>query len=154
MKLTVKLLGLVLLLGFMGFFVIKRPDGQPWLSVSDLAPDLSELKDEMGDAMPREPAHVYRWQDDEGVWQFSDQPPEQMADLEMVELHPDRNLIQGLRTPEHESNAESIEAPDTSVNPLPLPTTVPMEDIPQLLEDAKQIQQLMQQRQQQLDSAL
>lgn len=106
MKLFIKLLSLILILGLSGPFFLHRPDGRPWLNYRDFLPDLSamgrktrnlakDLKDLGGSDFDQEPSirtsdkltaplpdthepngeGLYRWQDADGRWRFSDHPP-------------------------------------------------------------------------------
>jgi len=152
MKLAVKFFSLMMLLAFVGFFVMKRPDGQPWLTVDDLMPNMSAAKTEA--RAIAKPGEVYRWQDDEGMWHFSDEPPVKQVALDPVKLQPDRNLIQGLRNKEPAQEASAEPEQDQPGMDLPLPTTIPIKDIPKLLDDARKVQDLMNERQKQLEKVL
>lgn len=96
---------LILVLGVGGLFFLKSPNGTPWLSIDDLKPkhvtlDLppsqsvtKSLKDSIDDLVsstvkfserngaknstdrPSEKIFVYRWQDEQGAWHFSDSLP-------------------------------------------------------------------------------
>ena len=66
----IKVMILLLALAFGGLFFINGPGGEPILSIEDLKPDLTAGEPEPAPA----PAKVYKWQDENGVWQFSNQP--------------------------------------------------------------------------------
>jgi hypothetical protein len=99
MKLFLKLLALVLVLGLSGPFFLRGPDGQPWLDYRDFVPNLSAMgrkartmAENITDNEPTvqpltAPASgeqsssqdgddgLYRWRDADGQWHFSDQVP-------------------------------------------------------------------------------
>lgn len=45
---------------------------------------------------------VYRWRDEHGVMQFTNTPPPDSRQAEMVELRPDTNLVKAIDVPEEE----------------------------------------------------
>lgn len=106
MKLFIKLVSFILVLGLSGPFFLRGPDGRPWLDYREFLPDFAalsrkarnlavEVKELGGPASDQKssiqtsdkPAALltegqeatgeglYRWQDDNGQWHFSDQPP-------------------------------------------------------------------------------
>jgi hypothetical protein len=105
-KLFIKLVSLILVLGLSGPFFLRGPDGRTWLDYRDFLPDFSasgqkaravatELKELGGpdsdqkstaptsddppgvlnDGHESRGEGLYRWQDADGQWHFSDQPP-------------------------------------------------------------------------------
>jgi len=105
----------------------------------------------------------YRWQDDNGVWQFSELPNRNTLNL-VVRTDPDANVLQGLDQEQIDiafGRQPAATNPIVENNPLaqgkelepslPLPTTVPVSEIPQLIEQAKQVQELVNQRMQHID---
>jgi hypothetical protein len=79
--------------------------------------------------------------------QFSNQPPVGVADYEVVEVNPDANLIQSIPVEEtgtaEKSGAIKAEKPSTS---LPSPLTVSPGQARQLIEDARTMQKLSEER--------
>lgn len=63
-------------------FILKSPDGTPWLSMSDFTPNApslvlpDNLLPETTDESERDNVPVYEWRGAQGNWQFSDQPPQ------------------------------------------------------------------------------
>ncbi|GAA5315915.1 MAG: hypothetical protein AseanaTS_11200 [Candidatus Pelagadaptatus aseana] len=165
MKLFIKLLLLMVVLAVSGLFVMKRPDGQPWLDPEHFVPDTTAVERFVGhvknwfagflqeDAGP-EPfgqTKVYRWQDKEGYWQLSDTPP---ADLEaeITYIDPDRNMIQGLRSqPAPQPEAQDVSEQSSGV---PLPLTISPSKVQKLMDDAKQVQETLNQRTQDMDAMI
>lgn len=98
MKIFIKLMILALVLSYASLFVIKKPDGTPIRTLDSLKPDLNfsglseglsesvdsvrniistETQDTTGNTMQVEvqKKQLYRWQDENGVWNYSDSPP-------------------------------------------------------------------------------
>ncbi len=166
MSLAIKFFCFLLVLGFAGLFVLKKPDGTPWLSLDGLIPDLSigSIKDTIDDAMPEQvlggndSVPVYRWKDAEGNWQFSDAPPANTttaAEQVMVSTDVNRDLAPvftpspvEVATPKKSGKAILIK--DRSLSP----TTISPDKISTLVDDAKNVQNLVDDRQKQLEDAL
>ncbi|MCG8538297.1 MAG: hypothetical protein MI808_24680 [Pseudomonadales bacterium] len=111
----------------------------------------------------------YRWQDKNGVWQFSNLPNRNTLNY-VVRTDPDANLLQGM-TEEQIDIALGRYVPDMSTsnsitennpfangegleNEMPIPTTVPMAQIPQLIDQAKDVQRIMDERVKNMDKML
>ena len=165
MKLYVRFLAFVLVLGVVGLFVLKRPDGSPWLDYKAMMPDWQSMKYQVESSvteMTQEAAKisgsentgevkVYRWKGPDGAWVFSDSPPVQ-GDVDEVWVDPNQNLIQGIDLSKPDTvDAETQEAASPS---LPLPMTVAPGQVKKLMEDARGVQDLMDQRQQALEQQL
>ena len=75
-------------------------DELPWLQQAIGKLDLQETM--MPPGVPgKHSSNVafYRWQDDEGVWQYDTRPPESGQPFERVLIDPDTNLIHGEALP-------------------------------------------------------
>lgn len=100
----------------------------------------------------------YKWQDAAGQWHFGDQVPEGVTAFP-VNVDTAANIIQSVKAPAASAPVTPVVSTETTDNrdvpaALPgVPFTVNPADIPQLLEQAQQVQQQMGQRQQQLDRA-
>ena len=108
----------------------------------------------------------YRWQDANGVWQFSSLPNRNTLNL-VVRTDPNANVLQSMNQEQIDRafGRQSASTQDNSItknNPLasgkglegsllPIPTTVPVTEIPKLIEQAKDVQKIMEQRVQQMD---
>jgi hypothetical protein len=177
MKLFIKLLLVILVLGMAGPFFLKRPDGRPWMEPADVMPKISQWQHEAGrfwrdtkswfsgltdsDVLSRieggdyqaGQTKVYRWRDANGTWQLSDQPPA-TGEADIIMVDPDTNLIQGLpEEPEEPENVEQAPAQSPSVG-LPLPMTVPLDQVSKLQEDALKVQEQLNRRNEALEEAL
>ncbi|MFL0798626.1 MAG: hypothetical protein K6L73_14185 [Cellvibrionaceae bacterium] len=162
MKLFVKFICFVLMLGVAGMFFIKNPDGQPWLKPSDFLPDFDGWGRKLGQTVEQTTGEdveglnkmgktrVFKWKDKYGKSQFSDRPPfntADISDLKEVWIDPNVNLMEGIKMLEEEESQAGV----SSSLPVPLPTTVPLDQVPKLVEDAKKVQDLMSQRAKELE---
>ncbi len=168
MSLFVKFFSFLIVIGIAGLFVLKKPDGTPWLSLHDFMPDTSSIKRSISDVIPekasgggvRENVSVYRWKDSDGNWQFSDTPPDDIQteqvlvntevnrDLAPIPSQSSNAILGSPLGSQKKGNAALIR--DHKISP----TTVSPSDIPTLINDANDVQELMDNRQDQLDSAL
>lgn len=150
--------------------LVSADDGQQWIQWSDdnnaFQPDqLTREQLAVLDIQPQ-PNIYYRWQDEDGVWQFSELPNRNTLNL-VVRTNPDANVLLGMseeqidaafgRTPKNTNsivennplaNGESLE------DSLPVPTTIPITEIPELIEQAKDVQRIMDERMQRIDMTL
>ncbi len=155
----------VLVLGLAGPFIMKGPDGRPLMELDDLIPDFSSMKrkasgvlsdvndtvgalsgDNGGEPSEFGKTRVYRWKDEKGRWQYSDTPPASQESEKLL-INPDVNIVQATELPEAPEPEEEKEtdAKDSGIG-LPLPMTVSPGEARQLIDDAKGIGELMQQR--------
>ncbi|MFK8030642.1 MAG: DUF4124 domain-containing protein [Gammaproteobacteria bacterium] len=90
MKLFAKLLVLVLVMALAGPFILKGPNGQPLMRVSDVT---QKFKAWMGSspAKPGSSVELHRWQDENGQWHYSDQAT---GGSETITIDPNVNVIQ------------------------------------------------------------
>lgn len=181
MKFFIKLLLLLLVLGMAGPFFLKRPDGSPWMTLDQVMPtnelpnseglksqlsyQLQKTKQWLSNTIPKfasesgpdsssgsEATKVYRWKGSDGSWQLSDQPPAD-GQAEMILVDPNTNLIQGLSEPVEEEIVEQTPAQERSVG-VPLPMTVPLDQVSKLQEDAKKVQEQLNKRNEALEEAV
>lgn len=54
-------------------FVLKGPDGKPILSVDQM------VDDTVAASVPAKPMEMYRWKNEQGIWEFGESPPEQVV---------------------------------------------------------------------------
>ncbi len=172
MKLFTKLLILIVILGLAGPFVLKGPDGNPIMSADKLMPDLSGLqrqaKDwwfelvrqsenamstgEQGEGSTVGKTQVYQWRAADGSIQFSDTPPANQQAKELW-IDPNANLVQGLPDkpePTASAEVEQSQAPQPSAGLSPM--TISPSQAKQLMKDAKNIQNLVDQRSKDLEN--
>ena len=135
-------------MAFIGPMFIKKPDGTPFIeSPLDYFTSSSEDASSApigGSSMQS----FYKWQDENGTWHYSDQPQAGQK-IETVTVDTNVNLIQGLKI---EKKKERIVS-QAKIPSIPLPMTVPLDKVTKMLDDANNIQQLMDARTDQIDQA-
>ena len=168
MKLFIKFLVFVLVLGLAGPFLLKGPDGRPLMDAHQLVPDVAawphrlerwwnrmlregEILVEEGPAAAGK-TRVYKWRSEDGSWRFSDTPNPQ-GQSEEVWVDPNGNVMQSTPPPAQTGPGEK-EAAQGLGNGIPLPLTVTPGQASKLLDDARKVQALMDRRDQALQEVL
>lgn len=113
-------------------------------------PEIPGLSKDDGKEKQSGSTTVYKWQDQNGEWQFSNQPPPEGVASKVITYRSDTNVIQSAKPPAKPASTADAETP--SANPL-LPITNP-EKVKKLMDDAKNIEKLLQDRQDQMDQGL
>lgn len=167
MRLFLTLLILLLVVALAAPYVLKRPDGKPWMDASELSPDIQvngsyesaklELyrwwhgirRDFLG-ATGSGKTRAYRWQDAQGTWHLSDKPNPRGQEEE-VWVDPNINLMDP-PPPRQRANSSAENTTQDGVNSVPLPMTVSPGQATKLMQDAQKIQGLVDQRYQQLEA--
>ncbi|SFD15959.1 DUF4124 domain-containing protein [Pseudoalteromonas denitrificans] len=165
MKKCVYLLVLVLVLSIVALFVLKRPDGQTWLTIDTVKPDLVSVGNEVDKVKQnfiknikttfntdsQEKVEIYRWQDDKGVWHFSDKASA-ATKSEQVWLDPkDITVLPAIKPVKAQVTEKQVEEKKTE---LPSPMTISPNKALKLMTDAKNIQQLVDQREKKVSENL
>jgi len=150
MKLSGKILLVLILLGLVLPFFIKDRSGRPLLSLAGLRAhlprtELTALKEltrtaeerarELLPAPAPQPAIVFRWQDANGTTHFSDRPNPGGQSAVMV-VNPQANLVPALPAPAPPSEpaGRGLRVPGPPI------TSIPLEQLPQLMEQAQALQ--------------
>lgn len=150
MKFSGKILLVLILLGLVLPFFIKDRSGRPLLSLARLRAhllraELTTLKELTRTAGERahnllpaaapQPALVYRWQDDNGTTHFSDRP-NPGGHSEAVIVNPQANLVPALPAPSPPlgPTGRGLLVPSPSL------TSIPLEQLPQLIDQAQALQ--------------
>ena len=165
MRLVIKLLFLLLVLGLFAPLWMKDPAGRPVMTLDDYvslprkASDfIARRHDVLQAAAPatanntgaasqlgKEAASVpgaelqyYRWQDESGVWHFSDEPPPEGANAQLAVLPEVSNSMQAPPVQRVDSAGTAIPADSKLLPAVKLPEGVSQEAIEQTLEQAHQ----------------
>lgn len=162
MKLFGKLmLALLVLAILLPFTLLKNDQGRPLVSFSEFAlpdfefPDLSGAPggktllpsgEGTGDL-----DRFYKWYDAEGELQFTTEPPADGIEYTIKEVDPNLNMIQSVTLPVEEDKPQNPVATDASASGRPLLPQNPgdiydRENIQNLIDDARKVQQQLQQR--------
>lgn len=99
----VKIMILLLIAAFAGLFFIEGPGGEPIMSLQDLMPEVEQTQS-------NEPETVYKWQDENGVWQFSNQPRDAViaeSIWETVEYDGNINTMPAVKVPPSSSSSSA-----------------------------------------------
>lgn len=108
-----------------------------------------------GDYTDQNATRVYKWQDAAGEWHFSNQPPPTGIKGSVETYRSDVNITQApprvIEAPAEVVEKDATDIP-TTASPL-LPITDP-EKVKQLIDDAKNVQNLVNSRQQSIDQQL
>ena len=147
-----KLLIGMLIIACLAPLFLKGPDGGPIMTLDDWKIDLPtsirELMAGMGKkesaTEPQAPAEIYKWQDADGQWQFSNTPPDETAEL--VEIS-DINLM-GAYVPPPEPDA--VIAAGASLPTSGAMTATP-DQVKQMMETVTNLQETMDDRKADLD---
>ncbi len=156
MKLFVRLMIFVVVLALAGPFFIKGPDGHPlWTMTSvkhsvvtgwdRLQRSLFDKTDLPGVSTD---VTVYRWQDENGQWHYTQEPPQNMAS-DVLLIDPETNLIS---LPALPAPVVAEDRPSAATEPVTAPSG-PLPNIEQtqkLIEDAQALQGVVDKRDQKL----
>jgi hypothetical protein len=154
MKRLIFILCLLVAMAFVVPMLMKKTDGTPfikspldWFSTSSTDSNNNESSSNTTQSF-------YKWQDDDGTWHYSDKPPVG-KNTETVTVNTNINLIQGFRVDKKKEQPviEKNSQPQVESSPVALPMTVPIEKISKILEDANNIQQIMDNRHEQIEQA-
>lgn len=170
-------------LGLVAPFILKDDSGRPLLNLHDLQAHqgafkqsilqtrdwlsalLKKAETQVSQTQQQTQEHkseqsssnqVYKWRDEQGQWQFSDQAPAH-TQAEMLTFNPNENILPATsptssankNTPTHNAEpTESIKKTDTSSLIPGLPT---LEQAKKIMEDAKKVQGLSDQHAKELE---
>ncbi|MEO1035514.1 MAG: DUF4124 domain-containing protein [Pseudomonadota bacterium] len=162
MRLFVKLMLLVVIAALAGPFFIKGPDGKPLWSVQSLKAGVlttwrrmqNDVEQGLGDAgidAVSDDVQVFRWQDEDGQWHFSQEAPEGVTAEAMI-IDPDTNMISLPALPEPPPPEPASEsAGDAPTIQTEVPDGMPdIEETKQLIEDVRNLQDVVNDRERQI----
>lgn len=158
MKRSIFIMLALLAIAFAGPMLIKKPDGTPFMEIPFVEKSSNASGNFSVSGTSGSNQSFYKWQDDDGTWHYSDTPPEGKA-VKTITVDTNTNLIQGLKIEKHESNnfASESKGKADSVNEessaIPLPMTMPIEKVTEMLKDAHNIQNVIDNRAKQIEQA-
>lgn len=150
MKLFIKLLLFVVVLALAAPFFMKKPDGTPMLTLQSLG--LGAVSNKVSvvlpDSRPELPktAEVYRWQDENGTWHYSDKAQTPAAQKHQLQIS--QNRLSHVEVVKNEEDG----AADTSIDQPKIPQGASLADVPQLLKQVEQIKKTAEQRNKTLEA--
>ncbi|MCG7532336.1 polymorphic toxin type 28 domain-containing protein [Psychrobium sp. MM17-31] len=171
MKLFIKLMLALVIIAVGGLFILKKPDGTPWLNINDFTPSTSPLEnitkqfesslndaqqsaaELIGDKSVENKPVIYRWKNQDGNWQMSDLPPTDGTPFETVHVEQSGNIIDLSAGSSQvvENNKPSVITNYSLM--IPTPTTTSSQQTKKLIEDAKNIQSLLDKRAEKIKAA-
>jgi hypothetical protein len=154
MKRPIFIMCVLVVIAFAGPMLMKKPDGTPFMeSPLDLF-STSSTGSQNNESSINTTQSFYKWQDDDGTWHYSDQP-QAGKNIETVTVNTNANLIQGLRIEKKKEQVIVEKKPEVKAesSAIGLPMTVPLEKVSKMLEDANNMQQLMDNRNKQIEQA-
>lgn len=152
------LLAFVALLALPMFIV--KPNGERMMSWKDWLPDSKSLDtaaDKLRAVASSNPdlsdtpslkgsSKMYSWKDERGVMHFSEEPPpKNIRDAKVRDLPKDVNLMAAVKPREQSGQTGATGSQGKGFN-MAFPTTVPIKEIPKLIDDAKALQSLADKR--------
>jgi hypothetical protein len=164
----IKLLLPLIMLVFVVPMIMPGPNGKPVMSFKDWLPNSASVErvrtsllswwhrisnvveQNTGLDVAPEPAQFFKWQDANGTWHFTNRADMASKDAQRQALPTATNTMAPPPVVERERDHDSEPSPKASM-PVPLPTTIPVDKIPQLIDDAKKLQKISQERATQID---
>jgi hypothetical protein len=163
----IKLLLPLFMLVFVVPMIMPGPNGKPVMSIKDWLPKsasveraranlqslwrriTTSVEQNTGLDVAPEPEQLFKWKDANGSWHFTNRAGMASKDAQKQALPTVTNTMVP-PVMDSEDDHESSTSTSPSV-PLPLPTTIPVDKIPQLIDDAKKLQKLSQDRAQKIE---
>lgn len=156
MKWIYRLLTIAVIGGAMLFpFFINNDKGKPMFSFPE-AKDFIPSDLTSGKAIPALPSSsqtFYKWQDEHGTWHYGDTPPADGPRISTIEIDSNTNIIQSIPTekPPESTNASGLASPNTNPD-IPTSNVLSLERAMNVLNDAKNVQGLMDNHNAQLEA--
>lgn len=138
----IKAMILILIAAFAGLFFVKGPGGEAVLSIDDFKPEVPQKE------ASQTPTRVYRWQDENGVWQFSNQPQDE-AQGELIELDGQINTMPAVDA--SILNQGSIASKRSAVSIPAGLTTVPGDKVEEMMNTVNELQTTVDSRKAEID---
>lgn len=161
----------LLILVFVLPMIVPGPNGKPVMSPKDWLPDqstlnkvshfLTEIANKVASSVSQNDYverqlngssnQFYQWQDENGQWHFSDDPAQ--AQGYQVSQKPMPEVANRIAPPvvDNVDNSEPVTSKDKQSFQFS-PTSIPIQDIPKLIEDTKKVRAQLEQRNNDLDS--
>ena len=120
--------------------------------VFPMAGVLSNISDGVKQTKSSSPTTLYKWQDAQGQWHYSEQPPAS-GEVSTVTVNPQANIIQA---PPVKEKKPAAAAAKVSSADQPVETVNPYNpaQVRQTIEDAKNVEKLLQDRAQQQEAII
>ena len=123
-------------------------------------PDIQLTNTGKQNTQPAGVRKIYKWRDDDGSWHYSENLPEGVTGEKVIFLNAATNIVQSLPGPDKISNPIAPPPNQTRAQQQPDPQQQPVrlnpysrQAIDKLLNDARGVQQIMDQRSRDLEQA-
>lgn len=147
-----KIMILLVVLAGVGLFFLKGPSGEPFLTLDDFTPDpeITDLVSQKVAPQKPEPVTIYKWQDENGAWHFSNEPVD-VEGVETMVVDGDINLIPAVTT----STSNAGKRPDAKAySSVPAGvTSVAPDQITEMMDTVNNMQERVDERKTDLDRA-
>jgi hypothetical protein len=143
MKFKIGLMVLVLIAAMAAPYFMKGKNGEPLMSFG-----IDENMDILSTEQTRQ--QYAKWQDENGVWHFGDDIPEGVH-TEVVNVDTAANVIRSVKLAKKEAANDSKKPGQPSAPSLPLPMTVDPGKVSEIMDDATNVQNLLDERAAQLE---
>lgn len=152
-KLIIKsVIMVVLMIGFSNYMLYIMTGKSPFAETGLSMPKFSVNAPKINNMNPLADGNtVYKWVDENGVTQYSSEPPPANIAKQTLELDPNTNIVQGLR-PEDEEEETPHAGPSEPI--LPQGPIYSPENVKKLIDDAKNVQNLLNERYQKQEEML
>lgn len=158
---------MVMLISVAGLFYLQRPDGQTWLTSDEITRQSSVIKEQMialsTDTLDRavkvvesiaadsssEAVVIYKWQDGQGQWHYSDRPTPDGKSQQMILDPDDITVVAAEDTAILKGSAKT----DSVSSTAGLAGGYDPQVIKKLFADAEQVKSTLEQRTKALDDA-
>ena len=148
----IKAMIFILLAAFAGLFFVAGPNGEPILALDDLKPDSPRLESSSGTSAGTSAGttKVYKWQDENGVWQFSNQPIDE-GQGEVLELDGIINTMPATDTSILNAGRTTSSLPSSGMSIPPSLTTLPGDKVQEMMDTVNNLQQSVDDRKADID---
>lgn len=152
MSMFYKLIILGLILALAAPFIMKKPDGTPFMTWEQFMPGSKDVLNKIKSSTQSD-TQLYRWKDAKGHWQYTDTPPEN-GQGEKIAVKTTINSMKTIELPEgYQPKKAEPENQAAQSSGLSLPTTAPLTEVPNMLENIEGIQKKFDARQGEIDAA-
>lgn len=143
MKIKIGLMLAVLVAAVIAPYFIKGSDGQPLMSFDSPAPDILSSEETR--------QQFVKWQDASGVWHFGETAPDGVQS-ETVHVDTAANIIRSVKIEKPTAKTSSAKSTEITQPSLPMPMTISPDKVGKLIEDAQNVENLMNDRIEQIDN--
>lgn len=154
MKRLLIIAGVLIAIAYAMPLIIQTGEGKSLLE--SFGENTVSADDEQNEQSGSSSQSFYKWQDENGTWHYSDKPRSDGGNMETVTVNPDANLLPGIQSAEESENVKNdqkVSNPGEAETISPIPMTVPPGKVADMIRDAKNLQNTVEQRIQSIDNS-